>query len=77
MKKSLTPQQQNLNIDITKTVPYVCDNPECDNEVFMSVMKFRKVPKLLTGSTEDQLIPVTVFMCTSCGNIPKDFDLNV
>jgi hypothetical protein len=77
MKKSLNSQQQNINIDITKTVPLVCDNTECGNDVFMSAMKFRKVPKLLAGSTEDQIIPVQVFMCTSCGNINKEFDLNV
>jgi hypothetical protein len=40
-------------------------------------MKFRKVPKLLAGTAEDQIVPVQVFMCTACGNVNKEFDLNV
>lgn len=68
---------QNININLSKTTPMVCDDPECKNEIFMPAMKFRKVSKLLTGSKEDQIIPVQVFLCTSCGQIPKGFDINV
>lgn len=68
---------QSINIDLSKSIAYVCDNEECGNDVFMPAMKFRKVSKLVTGSKEDTLIPVQVFMCTSCGNINKEFELNV
>lgn len=66
-----------MSVDLSKSVPYICDNEECGNDVFMPAMKFRKISKLVTGTKEDQLIPVQVFMCTSCGNINKEFDLNV
>ena len=72
-----TPQKQNVNIDISKTVAIKCDNPECENDMFLPAMKFRKVSKLLTGAKEDQIIPVQVFMCTACGNVNAEFDLDV
>ena len=78
MKKQLNNQAgQGPKIDITKTVPIQCDNAECGNDVFMQAMKFRRVPKLLAGTSEDQIVPVQVFLCTACGNINKEFDLNV
>ena len=74
--KPTTNAQAAPKIDITKTIPVKCDNTECENDIFMSVMKFRKVPKLLTGSTEDQLVPIQIFICTACGNVNREFDFN-
>jgi hypothetical protein len=70
-------QQLNQQIDLTKTIPLVCATEDCGNEVFMPVMKFRKVPKLMAGSTKDQIVPIQVFICTSCGAIPEELDFNV
>ena len=64
---------QQIQLDLKKTTPVKCD---CGNDIFMSVMKFRLVPKLLAGSKEDQLLPIQVFTCTSCGNIPTLLDAN-
>lgn len=75
MKSQKTPVNQ--QIDITKTLPLVCTTEGCGNDVFMPVMKFRKVPKLMAGSTKDQVVPIQVFVCTSCGAIPEELDFNV
>lgn len=78
MKKQLGNEPgRNVNVDINKTTPLICDNPECENDMFMAAMKFRKVSKLLAGTSTDQIIPVQTFMCTACGNINKEFDINV
>jgi hypothetical protein len=78
MKKQLGNEgARNVNVDISKTTPLICDNPECENDMFMSAMKFRKVSKLMAGTATDQIVPVQVFMCTACGNVNKEFDLNV
>jgi len=74
MQKKVAQQQQ---IDIKKTTAIVCDNAECDSDMFMTAMKFRKVSKIMAGTKDDQIIPVQVFMCVSCGNINKEFDLDV
>ena len=42
----------------------------------MPAMKFRKVSKLLAGTPNDQIVPIQVFMCTACGNVNKEFDLD-
>jgi len=78
MKRSVGHQgQQGPTIDIKKTVPVLCDAADCENDMFMTAMKFRKVPKLLAGTKDDQIVPVQVFMCTACGNVNKEFDLDV
>lgn len=80
MEKKLTgasAQKQQIKLDISKTTAVVCDNEGCDSEVFIPAMKFRRVPKLMTGAKEDQLLPVQIFMCVSCGNIPEQFDIDL
>jgi hypothetical protein len=78
MKKTVGQAQQGakINIDFKQTTPIVCDNTECGNDMFMPAMKFRKVSKLLSGTPNDQIVPIQVFMCTACGNVNKEFDLN-
>jgi hypothetical protein len=73
MQKKVGQQQQ---IDIKKTTAILCDNKECNGDMFMSAMKFRRVSKILTGTKDDQIIPVTVFMCVSCGTVNREFDLD-
>jgi hypothetical protein len=78
MQKTATKQQQQqLKLDVRKTTPIVCDTEGCGSEVFIPAMKFRRVPKLLTGSKEDQILPVSIYMCVSCGSIPAQFDLDI
>ena len=43
MQKSLGKQgQQGPKIDITKTVPIICDNAECENDMFMHFQYIRR-----------------------------------
>ena len=65
------PQPQ---IDLSKAKSIKCD--ECGAEIFMPAMKFKTVSKLLTGSKEDQIIPIQVFVCMACGAVPKQFDID-
>jgi hypothetical protein len=46
-KTNLGAQAQGPKLDISKTLPIVCDNTECGNDMFITAMKFRKIPKLL------------------------------
>lgn len=70
MEKDLN--NKKLNIDINNTKPFKC--PECGNDIFMLVYKFRTVSKLLAGTPEDQMIPLQTFVCTKCGLIPPEFE---
>lgn len=69
--------KMNVNIDLSKSIPVVCESTECGGELFMSAMKFRKLPKLLIGTPEDQLVPIQVFVCMKCGEVPSMFDLSM
>lgn len=70
MEKKQAPVK--TNIDIKQTTAIEC---VCGSDVFIPAMKFRRVPKLLTGSKDDQIFPAQVYMCVSCGVIPEQFDL--
>ena len=35
----------------------------------------KKVPKLLTGSSEDTIVPFPTYMCVECKHVNKEFEL--
>lgn len=50
--------------------PMVCES--CDDDIFIPAMKFRKISKLLTGGTNDAIVPVEIYVCGNCGEINKE-----
>ena len=65
------PQQPQMNIDFSQTVPEVCE--ECENDTFHHVFKMRKLSALLSPVGEETMIPVQAFACVKCGHINKAF----
>jgi hypothetical protein len=63
--------EQQLNIGLDKTVAASCD--ECQNEVFQEGVLLRKASRFLTGTSQDAIIPIPVFMCSKCGNVNEEF----
>jgi hypothetical protein len=63
--------EQQLNISLDKTTAVVCD--ECEGEVFTDGVMLRKASRFVTGTAQDAIIPIQVFMCTNCGNINDEF----
>ena len=47
----------------------------CKLTYFKEVTILKKVPKLLTGSHEDTIVPFPTYMCNSCGFVNEDFIL--
>ena len=64
-------EQQQLNISLDKTIGASCD--ECQNEVFQEGVMLRKASRFLTGTSQDAIIPISVFVCAKCGNVNKEF----
>ena len=60
-------------IDLREQPTVVCEN--CSHEYFKEVVILKKVSRLLTGSSEDTLVPFPTYMCNSCGHVNKDFRL--
>jgi len=60
-----------INLKDQPTV--VCE--KCDSIYFKEVTILKKVPKLLTGSLEDTIIPFPTYRCDECGYINDEFKL--
>lgn len=60
-------------IDLRSQETVKCENCEC--VYFKEVTMIKKVPKLLTGSPEDTIVPFPTYMCNDCGHINKEFKI--
>ena len=63
----------NPKIDLKKQPTVVCE--ECENNTFREVVLIKKVPKLMTGSHTDTLVPFPTYICDKCGHMNEDFKL--
>ena len=57
-------------IDLSTSKPMLCS--ECGYDVFISGTKIRRISKLITGTPQDMIIPIDVFLCGSCGEVNKE-----
>lgn len=60
-------------IDLKEQETVKCEN--CDGIFFKEVVLIKKVPKLLTGSSNDTLVPFPTYRCDNCGHVNNDFRL--
>ena len=60
-------------IDLRQQETVTCS--DCGSKYFKEVVLLKKVPKLLTGSHEDTIVPFPTYMCNNCGNVNEDFAL--
>jgi len=47
----------------------------CEGINFREVVLIKKVSKLLTGSTEDTLVPFPTYVCDGCGYMNEEFKI--
>ena len=47
----------------------VCEN--CGFDVFIPDTKFRTISKIVTGTPQDVVIPIEVYLCGECGEVHK------
>jgi len=58
-------------IDLKKQETIKCE--KCESKFFKEVTMIKKVPKLLTGTPEDTIVPFPTYMCDSCGFVNEEF----
>lgn len=63
-------EQQQLNISLDKTTGVSCE--QCSNNIFQEGVMLRKASRFITGTAQDALIPIPVFVCNKCGDILKE-----
>jgi hypothetical protein len=59
-------QQMKMNVDIKQSTPI---KSEDGGQIFQEVTVLRKISKFLTGTSEDAVIPIPVFIDTKTGKI--------
>ena len=65
------PQMPQIKVDINDTTEVVCE--KCGEKVFQPGFMFRRVSKIL-HPPDGAIIPINVFVCASCGHVPKEFE---
>jgi hypothetical protein len=60
-------------IDLRQQETIKCE--KCESKFFKEITMLKKVPKLLTGSHEDTIVPFPTYMCNDCGHVNADFEL--
>lgn len=58
--------QMKMQVDITQSTPIKSEN---GNQVFQEAVILRKISKFLTGTSEDAVIPIPVFVDVKTGKI--------
>lgn len=61
---------QQPKIDLSKATELKCQ--DCGGTVFIPGTKFLKLSKLVTGTPQDAIIPVELFLCGDCGEINQE-----
>lgn len=65
-----TPPPQQPKIDLSKAKEISCQ--ECGGTVFIPGTKFLKISKMVTGTPNDAIIPVELYLCGDCGEICEE-----
>jgi len=47
---------------------------KCEGIYFNEVIYLKRVPALMTGSSEDTTVPFPIYKCESCGHVNKGFN---
>ena len=64
------PKQMNVNVDITIQPTLKCSS--CNCIFFEPVFIMKKISKIVTGTPNDQLVPIQVLRCSDCGEVLLD-----
>lgn len=63
--------QNGMQLSLKDTKAIKCE--ECESEIFNQVALLRRVSRFVTGTPDDQVVPIPVFACAKCGHVNKEF----
>jgi len=64
---------QQPQIDLKQQPSLKCE--ECGSFRFKEIVLIKKVSKLLTGTSEDTIVPFPTYVCDECGHMNEEFKL--
>ena len=76
MAQVLGNQQAQPKIDVSQAKDMNCS--KCNNPYFIQAVMVKKISRFVTGTTNDAILPIDVFLCGNCGQpmeelLPKEF----
>lgn len=63
----------NPKINLKEQPTISCES--CGNIFFKEVMLIKKVSKIMTGNSDDVIVPFPTYMCEKCGHVNEEFRL--
>ena len=63
-----------ITAEIVKNSPLIICN--CGGVVFSEKMMFRRISAIMSPSGKEELFPMNVIICDSCGKTPTQFNVN-
>lgn len=60
-------------IDLKEQPSVVCE--KCESMFFEEVTMIKKVSRLLTGSSQDTIVPFPTYRCADCGHVNEEFKI--
>jgi hypothetical protein len=60
--------ENKIRVDLSNTAWAEC---ECGGMMFTTSMMFKKLSALMSPTGKNELVPLEVAVCTSCGKIPE------
>jgi uncharacterized Zn finger protein len=71
MSEFSTVDRPNLNIDLESCENLLCH--KCGNATFEQVRMIKKVSALVSPNGKEGYVPVPIFACNACGEVPPEF----
>ena len=62
-----------MKVDLREQPTIKCE--KCESMWFEEVTMIKKVSKLLTGSSEDTIVPFPSYCCDKCSHVNQEFKL--
>ena len=63
------PIKQEVQVDLTKADTIKCD--DCGNYLFITSYVIKRVSAILSPTGQEGLVPIQVYSCGNCGQVPK------
>jgi len=67
--KPIPGQQQQVKVDLSQAETTKCEH--CGNYLFIKSSIIKRLSALVSPTGEEALIPIEVYSCGNCGEVPK------
>tara|TARA_Y100000593_G_C4217466_1_gene289988 strand:- start:467 stop:766 length:300 start_codon:yes stop_codon:yes gene_type:complete len=70
-KKNQQFQKQQAQVDLSRADSIQCG--KCDNYLFIQSFVIKKISSIMSPTGKEAIVPVQVYSCGNCGEVPQMF----